>query len=169
MSSLSRVQNKRVQPQENQLPDVDKLDKDKIVDAYFNHIQQRTYYHGTNKKFAKDIYRYGMKIAHKQKGSTDLLKKKFGLDDKAASVHHYLMGRVSAARYAKLYRHPKIVRIVIPQEIKLEKDPELLQKKSATEGYLAIMMTKLDSWKDQINELMNHEQYQEYIKSKSNK
>ena len=52
---------------------------------------------------------------------------------------------------------------------KLEKDPELLQKKSATEGYLAIMMTKLDSWKDQINELMNHEQYQEYIKSKSNK
>lgn len=49
---------------------------------------------------------------------------------------------------------------------KLVENPDLLQKKAATEGFLAIMMTKLDSWKDQINELMTHEQYQEYITNK---
>ncbi len=49
---------------------------------------------------------------------------------------------------------------------KLIQNPELLQNKASTEGYLAIMMTKLDSWKAQIDELTTHEQYLE-IKNKN--
>jgi len=48
---------------------------------------------------------------------------------------------------------------------KLVTNPGLLQEKASTEGYLAIMMTKLDSWRAQIDELTTHEQYLE-IKNK---
>ena len=38
-------------------------------------------------------------------------------------------------------------------------NPELLQQKPATEGYLAILMPKLDNIKEQLADLMNHSDY----------
>lgn len=45
---------------------------------------------------------------------------------------------------------------------RLAEQPELVQTKPATEGFIAIMMPKLDNLKDQLKELIDHD---EYIKS----
>lgn len=50
---------------------------------------------------------------------------------------------------------------------KLLKNPELLQTKAATEGFLAIMITNLDTWKEQISSLTTHEEYVKYISDKN--
>ena len=50
---------------------------------------------------------------------------------------------------------------------KLLKNPELLQSKAQTDGYLAIMITNLDTWKDQISSLTTHEEYVKYISEKN--
>jgi hypothetical protein len=50
---------------------------------------------------------------------------------------------------------------------KLLTNPGLLQSKPATEGYLAILMPKLDNLNEQIGELITHSQYLETINNRN--
>jgi len=45
--------------------------------------------------------------------------------------------------------------------------PELLKNKAGTEGYLAILMPKLDNLKEQLNELVDYSQYLEELKKRN--
>jgi hypothetical protein len=47
---------------------------------------------------------------------------------------------------------------------RLIENPNLLQTKSSTEGYLVILMPKLDDLKDQLSKLITHEDYLKTIK-----
>ena len=49
---------------------------------------------------------------------------------------------------------------------KLITNPDLLQEKGATEGFLAIVMTKLENWKKQVEELTTHQKYVEHLNEK---
>lgn len=91
-------------------------------------IKECLYYHGTSKQSAKDICRHGMDISRKKSGSTVILKKHTGLNDRLSQLYNYVMGRESAANYAKLHKDPKIVRMVIPPNIPLESDLEGYKK-----------------------------------------
>ena len=95
-----------------------------VIDRYFKKIMSCLYYHGTSKKSAKDICLHGMDIKRKKMGSTTLLENSTGLKDNNASQYNYVMNKESAARYAKMQNHPKIVRIIIPPSVVLEADPE---------------------------------------------
>jgi hypothetical protein len=48
---------------------------------------------------------------------------------------------------------------------KLLRNPELVQLKPNTDGFIAIMMPKLDNLKDQLSELINHDQYSNEVKN----
>lgn len=51
---------------------------------------------------------------------------------------------------------------------RLSEQPELVQTKTATEGYLAIMMPKLEHIKDQMKELITHDEYIKAIQQNQN-
>ena len=48
---------------------------------------------------------------------------------------------------------------------RLLKEPQLLQEIPFTEGYIAILMPKLDNLSQQINELIDHSTYLEKTKN----
>ena len=105
-----------------QSPDICKCTHslDKMINLYKSHLM----YHGTDKKYARKILKNGMKIKLKEQGCDSLLSQAFGLRDDSASKYHYLMGKKSAARYAKMHKEPVILRVIIPKTLKLEKDPQ---------------------------------------------
>lgn len=95
-----------------------------VVDEYFRKMKTCLFYHGTSKEYAKDICRHGMDVSRKRSGSTAILERHTGLTDREANLYNYVMGRESAARYAQLHEHPKIVRMIIPSNIQLRSDPQ---------------------------------------------
>jgi hypothetical protein len=94
---------------------------DWIVKSY----KTALYYHGTSKTSAESIREYGMLIRKKTRGCTAIIKDEYGLDDRAASKHQYVMSRSSACAYAKMHPEPELVRLILPPEVfSLTLDPE---------------------------------------------
>ena len=96
----------------------------KTVEGAIKKYLNKLRFHGTSLKSAQSILRDGFKIEKKTDGCTEIFRHHFNIDDPAAKKHHYLMGIESAARYAKMYEDGTILRVIVPNYIRMEKDPE---------------------------------------------
>jgi|GEM_PF-3020651 len=95
------------------------------VDEIVNTYSKYTYYHGTNKESAKNIYLNGMHVSLKKNGCNQLLKQSTGLNDAVSDQYNYVMGKVQAAYYAAMHgKAAQIVRMIVPSNLPLQKDPE---------------------------------------------
>ncbi len=95
------------------------------VDEVYSSFKKALYFHGTSRESAEDIKAHGMKFSMKKEGSSEIFKRKFDMGDAASATHHYVMTFSKACAYAKMFKDPAIVRMILPKsKFILEEDPE---------------------------------------------
>lgn len=110
---------------QHKIPTLETARYSSTLEIAFQLYKDNLYFHGTSKKSAKNIVKYGMRLDKKVDGATIILNSRFGLDDKQSCFNHYVMTKKQAACYAKMHKNPKLVRLILPTSLfNLKLDPE---------------------------------------------